>query len=526
MKQWKKRNDCKNFGDYVLHTTGRTMSQLLSESYSNYTCPGIGKVAELLTEAKNSGKRITGVFDFDADGICSTAEMHMLLTKIGIPHGLIVPKRLSEGYGLNADMVDRMEGSDIVITVDNGITANEAVAAAKSRGMQVIIMDHHNALGDVPDADIIVDAEEFPEGWTFTHYCGAGLVYKLAEYMYPDDTAFLNVLSCFAAIATVGDVVNVTADNHNIIRRGLENINKRQCTPGLAGILNLIAENSNIDPFTVSDIAMKVVPLINAPGRLYDDGGEQVLRCLFAGTKSADAAARKIYDINEQRKQMVQDALDTMSPKGDNISFLYHPDLKEGICGIIAGRYSAENHKPSYVMTRTEDGLIKGSARCEEGYNVFQSLGQCREYLTKFGGHDCAAGFSFREEDLDRVFNILEQSTERPEGEESEFYDLDVEPADILPLYCDQNKIGIFGEGLKRPVLRMKALVEDPRVIGQKQNVLSFKAANTKCIGFSLAEKYHELGSPSSVVLYGTLDINWFRKRPCAQITVLDIEPA
>ena len=101
-----------------------------------------------------------------------------------------------------------------------------------------------------------------------------------------------------------------------------------------------------------------------------------------------------------------------------------------------------------------------------------------------------------------------------------------MEPSDILPLYCEQNKIAIFGEGLRRPVLRMKAMVEDAKAVGKKQDVLSFKAANTKCIGFSLMEKYTELGSPSAVVLYGTLDINWFRKRPSAQITVLDIEKA
>ena len=525
-KQWKKRNGCKDFDDYVLQATGRSIRQLYAERTKEYVCPGIDQVAAELLKAKEDGKKVVGVFDFDADGICSTAEMHLVLNKLGISHGLIVPKRLSEGYGLNPGMIDRMDGADVVVTVDNGITAHDAIAVAKDRGMQVIIMDHHNALGEVPDADIIVDAEEFPEGWTFTHYCGAGLVYKLAEYMFPKDDDFLDVLSCFAAIATVGDVVDVTADNHNIIARGLENINRRRCTPGLACLLNKIAENSNIDPFTVSDLAMTVVPLINAPGRLSDDGGEQVLRCLFASEKSAPAAAQKLCDINAERKQLVQTALDTLTPKGGHITFLYDESLKEGICGIIAGRYATSTHKPSYVMTKAEDGTIKGSARCEEGYNVFHDLSRCKEYLTKFGGHDCAAGFSFREEDLDKVFEILETSVEAPKNEGTEFYDLEVEPSDILPLYCEQNKIAIFGEGLRRPVLRMKAMVEDAKAVGKKQDVLLFKAANTKCIGFSLMEKYTALGRPSSVVLYGTLDINWFRKRPSAQITVLDIEKA
>lgn len=524
MKQWKQRNNCKTFDEYVVNATGRTMSQLLAESTKQYICPNIDKVASALLDIRNAGKKVAGVFDFDADGICSTAEMHLLLSKLGIQHSLTVPKRLSEGYGLSAAIIDRLSGADVVLTVDNGITANEAVAAAKRLGMQVIIMDHHNALGEVPDADIIVDPEEFPDGWTFFHYCGAGLVYKLAEYMFPDDKDWLDAMSCFAAIATVGDVVDVTGDNHNIIQRGLDNINKRRCIPGLKALLDLISENNNIDPFTVNDIAMKVVPMINAPGRLEDNGGEQTLRCMFTGEKTAKTVAQKIYDINETRKQLVQTAMDTLSPKGEHVAFLYDPSLKEGICGIIAGRYSSELHKPAYVMTKAEDGSIKGSARCEDGYNVFQALSKCTDCLVRFGGHDCAAGFSLDEEDIDKLFDSLEAVTEKPQNEEVEFYDIDVEPADILPLFCNQNKIGVFGEGLRLPVLRMKAMVEDPRVIGKNQTVLSFKAANTKCIGFSLADKYRELGSPSAVVLYGTLDINWFRKRPSPQITVLDIE--
>lgn len=525
-KTWKQRNTCKNFNEYVTYATGRTIAQLVAENEKTYLCPGIDKVADALLEIRNAGKTVAGVFDFDADGICSTAEMHMLLSKLKIKHTLTVPKRLSEGYGISTAMVERLSGADVILTVDNGITANDAVAAAKNLGKQVIIMDHHNAVGDIPNADIIVDAEEFSEGWTFSHYCGAGLVYKLAEYMFPNETDWLDALSCFAAIATIGDVVDVTGDNRNIIRRGLDNINKRKCLPGLKALLDLISDNGKIDPFTVTDIAMKVVPAVNAPGRLEDNGGEQVLQCFFSKEATSVLAAQKICGINETRKQLVQEALDTLPAKGDNITFLYDTSLKEGICGIIAGRFSNEKHKPSYVMTKCADGTLKGSARCEEGSNVFESLKKCSNLLTNFGGHDCAAGFALKEENAEKLLEALEACTEPSKDGDTEYFDLEVAPADILPLFCEQNKIGIFGAGLKLPVIRMKAMVEDPKIIGQNKNTLSFKAANTKCIGFSLAEKYRELGSPSAVILYGTLDINWFRKRPSPQITLIDIEDA
>lgn len=523
-KQWKQRNNCKNFNEYIVTTTGKTMPQLLAEREKTYLCPGIDKVADALLEIKNSGKTIAGVFDFDADGICSTAEMHMLLSKLGIKHTLTIPKRMSEGYGISVKMVERLSDADVILTVDNGITANEAVTAAKEQGQQVIIMDHHNGLGETPSADIIVDAEEFPDGWTFTHYCGAGLVYKLAEYMFPGETDWLDVLSCFAAIATIGDVVDVTGDNHNIIRRGLDNMNARKCLPGLKALLDLISGNGSIDPFTVTDIAMKVVPAINAPGRLNDNGGEQVLRCFFSKEAMASIEAQNICDINEKRKQLVKDALENLATRGNNIAFLYDPSLEEGICGVIAGRLANETHKPAFVMTTCADFSLKGSARCEEDSNVFELLKKCSNLLTKVGGHECAAGFGLEEENVTKLFEALESAAEPPKDEKTESYDFEVAPADILPLYCEQNKIGIFGAGLKLPVIRMEAMIEDPKIIGKNKDVLSFKAANTKCIGFSLAEKYQELGAPSSLAIYGTLDVNWFRKRPSAQITVLDIE--
>lgn len=524
IKKWVKRSNCKDFNSYVEYCTGKTTKQFAEDQFKEYCCPQIPLIAEELLKIKGEQGFIAGVFDYDADGLCSAAETHLLFNKIGIKHSLTIPKRMSEGYGVSPAMVQRFENATVLFTVDNGISAFDAISEAKNKGMTVIVIDHHNGNGELPDADIIADPEELSKGWSYVHYCGAGLVYKLAQHMFPEDTEFLNQLSCFAGIATIADAVDVTGDNRNIIEKGLENLNKRNGTKGLNALLDLIEEKAGVNPYTVESIAFKLAPVINAPGRLNDLGGEQVLRCFFASETNAMKYAKALYDINEQRKELVKTAMENCTVQGNNISFIYDPTISEGICGIIAGQLSSTYHKPAYVMTKGVNGLVKGSARCEEGYNVFLSLQECAQDLAAFGGHNQAAGFSLKENTITDFLQDLDSCTTKLSEECTEYYDFEIDPADILPLYCEQNKIAIFGEGLKLPVVKLRTTVESPKTIGSTGTTFSCLMGNTKCIGFKMAEKYHELGSPKIMTIYATLNINWYKGRPNSQLQIFDME--
>lgn len=547
---WRKRNENINdFRSYVVSKTGKSIDELINDDNKVYRTNGLDLAAEILMSAGRSGNTVSGVFDYDVDGICSTSEMHMLLSYLNIKHTLTIPKRFTDGYGINASMVERFPDNGILVTVDNGIAGNDAITKAKNKGMTVLIMDHHNAplknevdpavaeasrkngtfdplWMDLPNADVIIDPEApLPDGWDFTHYCAAGLVYKLAQYMIPNEVDLLAKMSCFAAIATIADSVNVTGDNRNIVHEGLKNINAGNCTEGLLAVLNLLRENNNIDPFTAESLAYYIGPMINAPGRLQDNGGEFVVKTFFAKGEKAKQYAEQLVQMNEERKTLVQQALDTMEPIGDRTVFLYDESLKEGLCGIIAGRLANTYHRPAFVCTLSDDGVtVKGSARSEEDYNVFTCLQNCASILTAFGGHDQAAGFSLLKTSLPKFLETLENTTREPSAEGTEFYDFEVMPADILPLYCDQNKIEIFGEGLSLPVIKMRSSVIDVREIGKDKNHLSFKMANTKCIAFNMAEKYKELNNPDTITVYGTLSVNWYKGRPSPQIQVTDFE--
>ena len=519
---WKKKGSCRSYAEFVKEQSGQSIEEILMSDVIEYHCPGIDLAAEKVLEASKIGTPIYVVVDYDADGIDAGAIMHMILKRLSKDYRIIVPKRRKDGYGINPDMIKDAPDGSLVITVDNGITAVDAIRYAKKKNMTVVIMDHHEKQAVVPDADVIVDPEAFPDGWTFTHYCGAGLAFKLAEYLFPNDQDFLDAASCFAAIATIGDSVNVTGENRNIIKRGLKNINTGKCTQGLQALLQYIRENGKVEVFGVYEVAFKIAPMINAPGRLSDDGGKLVLTSMFSCGEKAKDNAKEIFDLNEKRKTMVEEAIEGSSPRGENIAFLYDPTIEEGLCGIIAGHMSSDLHKPAFVMTKTEDGFIKGSGRCEDDYNIFLAMHDLT-FLTRFGGHQCAVGFSLMEQDVELLFTALEAAFPEGKTENISYYDFTATPADLYNIYIDINRIEVYGAGLPNPVICVKTRIKDPRPTKDGKHLM-FQADSVKAIGFGLAEKYQELGNPQTAYVYGTLSTNWWKGRPSMQMQVDDLE--
>ena len=308
-KKWIKKGLCRNFAEYVVEQTGMTQEMILNSGKVKYSCPGITKAARYIVDAVQRNRHIEVVADYDADGIGSAAQIHMILKKLGaVNYRITIPKRMLDGYGINSRIIADIPDGSLVITIDNGISANEAIREAKRRGMTVVVLDHHLRNGELPPADLIVDPEDNPEGWTSPYYCGAGLTYKLAEDLFPYETNFLDHLSAFAAISTIADSVYVLGDNRNIITRGLRNLNSRTCPEGLQAILDYLAQEKNMEHIGIGEINFKIAPIVNAPGRLSDDGGKKILRAFFQHGNRAQEYAKEIYDINEERKELVAKA--------------------------------------------------------------------------------------------------------------------------------------------------------------------------------------------------------------------------
>lgn len=527
---WKKKGLCSNLSEYVTETTGLQINTILDSGRYRYVCPGISEAAEMLSDAVYSGRPVRVIVDYDADGIDAGAEIFMILRKMGAKDFIItVPKRLKDGYGMKTSMLDGVPDNAFIMTIDNGITALPAISEAKRRGMTVVVLDHHQHNGELPPADLIVDPEDNPAGWTFPHYCGAGLTYKLGEALFPGDKNFLDQLSVFACLATIADAVNVLGDNRNIILRGLKNMNSRNCPDGIAAVLEYLKNNKKVENIGIYEIAYKIAPMINAPGRLSDNGGKFTLSCMFQKGLKAAASAEKLFQINEERKELVEEAKKRIRERdrscmilGERIRFVYLPDFQEGLCGILAGHISEETGLPVFVMAKNPEGAIKGSARCQQNENVFKLLQKAAALMSSFGGHDCAAAFKFEEKNIQAVYHILECSARQPEEQDVRFYDLEVLPVSIPAVYTSLAQIGVSGVGFPSPVLKITAPVDEPKAIGEEKNHLSFKMAGIKCIAFSMYNKYLSMGSPLRMTVYATLGTNWWKGRAYTQLEVID----
>lgn len=522
---WQKRGKCTSFEAYLYERTGHHMDELLDSGSLAYLCHGMCEAANLIKRAVYEKRKLYVIVDYDADGIGSGAEIFMTLKKLGASNfQIIIPKRMKDGYGINIRMLEMIPDGSFILTIDNGIAAQPAIIEAKRRGMTIVILDHHQQNGQLPPADLIIDPEAIPEGWTFTHYCGAGLTYKLAEFLFPQDIAFLDQLSTFACISTIGDSVSVTGDNRNIILRGMRNLNARNCPEGLAAILDYLKENCKMEHISEYEIGFKIAPLLNAPGRLADEGGKFVLQSMFQKGAAAQKCAEKLYLINEKRRELVKDAQDRMVPKGEKIKFLYLPNFQEGLCGILAGHISEDTQLPTFVMTKASDGSVKGSARSNASTDIFVLLKNVSGMLSRYGGHPAAAGFSFDEKYLDPIYECLESGAPIPSQMNVKFYDLDTVIEELPQIYLSMQRIGIFGFGLPTPVLRIRAFIFEPKAIGIEKIHLSFKISGMKCIAFSLYEKYKDLGEPNYMTLYITLTTNWWKGQSSMQLNVLDFE--
>ena len=407
--------------------------------------------------------------DYDVDGLGAALIMIQLLQALGAQYYVYAPRRSVDGYGITNNFVSKLSGyRGLLITVDNGIAAIEQVNRAKALGWEVLIMDHHHALEndgipEIPRADFIIDPEVFGTGCDFTHYCGAGLAFKLAQFML-DDQYLIDKLNTFAAISTVADVVPLIEDNRQIVKRGLELMNRGVGTVGLQKLLEYL----QIRGFaTAKDLGFSIGPMMNAATRMeamYEgwNGSDFVINALLCEDEMlASQYSMQLSEINKQRKEITAAALETVKCDIlDSVNFI-KVDAPAGLCGIIAPRVMEQNPKPTFVFME-ENGVCTGSARSDDETqnNVKEMLETCRDLLIKYGGHPGAAGFSFKIENMDEIHKRL---SEYPVVSNAlkQVYDLELNKEDIVSTLCELDRIEPFGKGLEAPIFRVACRFND-----------------------------------------------------------------
>ena len=479
------------------------------------------------------------VGDYDVDGITSTAIMVRLLRYMGCEPKTIIPKRFTDGYGVSSKLLEGVRDS-LVITVDNGIAAGDVLDDAVNKGgNKVVVLDHHLADGRQPKcAHAIVDPHLNPEENGFVEYCGAGLCYKLAEYMLDGEAMSvvqntLNDIQVLACFGTIADSVPLIGDNRRIVMDAIALINsgRARLSKGISKLLSLSCEDGCFD---VDAVAYTIAPLINAPGRLYNAGGTSALKMLMCDDEiEATTFGAKMVQINKTRQAKVRDWMDTINGKlakrevaGGSPIVVYEPDLPEGLVGLVAGRLADTYHIPAIVLARASDGIVKGSVRTYGDFNVKDMLDSMKELFTTYGGHTGAAGISLHEDDIrdlqNRVAKYYNSVSSSISGE-CVFYDVELRPEDVESALETIKKFKPYGSGVPKPICRINGVQADNIfLMGADKSHIKFIRPGFSAVAFGMAKKYASIGKPAFIDIVGTIGENSFRGKTTTQIIVSD----
>lgn len=456
--------------------------------------------ANILKEKIETNKKIRIVGDYDVDGVISVYILYTSLKELNANVDYIIPDRVQDGYGINNEIIEqaKKDGIDTIITCDNGISAVEQISKAKKLGLTVIVTDHHD-LSYIeedgvkkyitPEADAVINPKRLDCHYPFKKLCGAGVAYKLIEYLnslFDIKLEETHLLLEFVAIATICDVVDLVDENRIIVKKGLELINSTKNI----GLKNLIEESGIGDKnITVYHLGFVIGPTINASGRL--DSAMIALDLLMCeDLNEANNMAKNLRSINEERKSMTQEGIDNIidtiensSMKKDKILVVYNPDIHESIAGIIAGRIKERYHMPTIVLTKGLEG-IKGSGRSIDKYNMFEELTKVRDILNRFGGHPMAAGLSLNEDDIDSLRKQLNTLTTLSEDDMIPKIYIDMGlPIEYISyqLVEDLQALEPFGKGNPKPIFGEKSIkINRASILGASQNVLKLNLESKK----------------------------------------------
>lgn len=497
-------------GDEEIHSF---LAGTLQELPDVHLMQNLDLLVELLDQKINEKAKIRIIGDYDIDGVMSSYILYRALTRCGAQVDVAIPNRITDGYGLNRNLItEALEcGVDTILTCDNGITAIEEIAYAKEAGMTVLVTDHHEIpFKDVDGeriymrsvADAIVNPHQKTCAFPYKDLCGAGVAWAVIVALYEKNNIEqkeAKELLEFVAFATVGDIMSLTGLNRILVREGLKRIH-HTTNIGMRALISrcgLLPEQ--IDTYHFGFV---LGPCINAAGRL--DTARRALR-LFISESPEEAAevADELVILNEERKEMtrqgVEEAKQLVEEGGyenDPVLILYLPDVHESIAGIIAGRIREYYYRPTFILTKAEDG-VKGSGRSTEEYSMYEQMCKCSDLLTKFGGHPMAAGLSLPEENVEAFRKQMNENCPFRAEEIVQTIHIDVPmPVDYVTnaLVEEFSILAPFGKDNPKPVFADRNLkISRMWIIGKNQNVLRMTLIS-------------EQGRPLSAIYFGDIE--------------------
>lgn len=466
--------------------------------HSPWMLKGMEKAVEILMDKIDEQKKIRIIGDYDIDGVTSTFIFVRGLSKCGANVDYEIPDRIRDGYGINMQLIQQAyeEGVDTIVTCDNGISAMEQILYAKELGMTVVVTDHHELRTEekdgatravIPRADAVVNPHQPECGYPYKDLCGAAVAWKVVAALYENmgiPWEESEKLIEYVAVATVGDVMELTGENRILVREGLLQLNRTQST-GLRALIqvNGLAEKE-INSYHIGFV---LGPCINASGRL--DTAKKALELLLTESEAeATELAEELLQLNAQRKEMTLEGyeqavelIEGSSLKNDRVLVVYLPGCHESLAGIIAGRIRERYYRPVFVLTDGSE-YVKGSGRSIESYSMFEEMQKCRDLFVNFGGHPMAAGCSLLKENVELLRRRLNEQTVLTEEDLRQKILIDVPmPLDYISehLIEELDLLEPFGKGNPKPVFAEKNLnILSARVMGQNRNVIKMQVEN------------------------------------------------
>ncbi len=507
------------------------------------------KAVEILLEGIRLKKRVRIIGDYDIDGVCASAILYKGFRRIGLCADTYIPHRVTDGYGLNAHLIGQAgeDGIELLVTCDNGIAAHQEVAQAKAMGMTVIVTDHHNIpyeekegrrIPVLPPADAVIDPKQEDCPYPFSELCGAAIAYKLISALYercglPKEELEESLI--LAAVATVGDVMDLQGENRILVKEGLRRLPHTK-SPGLQALLEV---NDLTGEVSAYHIGFVLGPCINASGRL--DTAQRSLQLLLeTDPQRAAVLAGDLLHMNESRKSMtavqVEEAVRLVEAGtygDDKILVIYLPKCHESLAGIVAGRVRERCHRPVFILTDGEQD-VKGSGRSIEAYPMYDGLNACSDLLVRFGGHAMAAGLSIHREDVDELRRRLNGQCTLTEQDMIPKTVIDV-PMPISyvteELIHQMSLLEPFGKGNAKPLFAERDIrVREYRILGKNKNVvrMDLETSDGCCrpgICFTDVEKVTGIlaaGRPVSILYYP--QIHEYRGSRDIQIVIQGIQ--
>lgn len=514
----------------------RLVPDFTADLHDPWLLPDMELACELIDGANQRGERAVIFGDYDADGTPAAALLSLAFGRIGLVNEVLLPSR-GEGYGLRPRIIEQIASqAQLLVTVDNGITAVEEIALARKLGLKVIVLDHHLPPPVLPRAHALVDPFLADSRYPFKYLCGCALAYKLVEALAKSnpslDESYRKWLLDLVAISTVGDMMPLVGENRALVHYGLRVLGRNR-RPGLRALMAM----ANLEPeqIVARDLGFIIAPRLNASGRLTDN--RPALDLLLAdNADSANAAAKVIETANTERQRQVESALNEALaglPSPEELTdkiILRLGNWLPGIVGLVAGRLAGRYGRPAIVGSLA-DGQIRASARSIKAYPLVEALQAHSNLLSHFGGHAQAAGLSLSEDNWPKLVDGLRYHAGQKLTDEDlivkPIAEAVIDPRDLTTeLAHSLEALAPFGEKNPRPAFVLQqAEILDSKTMGSAGQYRKYRlnVAGVELDGVAFSPKTDWPTESGPVDLLGDLSLNTWRGRTTLQFKIADL---